>query len=96
LNYYKENKATKFIYPDMVRASHILIMANESDVKNAIKKKNPKITEEELNLQTKAEMKNLKTKSENLLAEVKKDPSNSLIKQEKNPKILGTQIWEVI
>ncbi len=90
LNYYKENKATKFIYPDMVRASHILIMANESDVKNAIKKKNPKITEEELNLQTKAEMKNLKTKSENLLAEVKKDPSKFTDIARKESEDLGT------
>lgn len=73
--YYNDNKKTKFVYPDMLRASHILIMANEEEIKEGLKKNNPKLSAEEISTEAKAEMAKRKAKAESVLAGLKTDSS---------------------
>ena len=74
--YYNENKSSKFVYPDMVRASHILIMANEEEIKEELKNKNPKTNDSTITSQASQEMEKRKAKANAILAELKKDSSN--------------------
>lgn len=74
--YYNDNKSSKFVYPDMVRASHILIMANEEEIKEDLKSKNKKTDEEIITSQASQEMAKRKAKAESLLELLKKDSSN--------------------
>lgn len=72
--YYEEN-LDKFRYPEKVRASHILIMANPEQIKAKLKEENKDITDEELNTKTEEEMKALKQKADALYSKVKNAPS---------------------
>ena len=72
-NYYKKRKAN-FSYPEKVRASHILILADADEYAAELKKKNPEITEEELKKRVDQEMAARKGKAEAVLAEVKNSP----------------------
>ena len=72
-NYYKKRKAN-FSYPEKVRASHILILADADEYAAELKKKNPEITEEELKKRVDEEMTVRKEKAEAVLKEVKNNP----------------------
>ena len=72
-NYYKQRKHA-FSYPERVRASHILILADEKEYAAELKKKNPEISDEELNARVKQEMDAKKAKAEAILQEVKNNP----------------------
>lgn len=72
-NYYKKRKAN-FSYPEKVRASHILILADADEYAAELKKKNPEITEEELKKRVDEEMTARKAKAEEVLKEVKANP----------------------
>lgn len=74
-NFYKQN-LDKFKYPDMVRASHILIMADPVEIKASLKAKNPKMAESEVNAKVNAEMEKRLARAKEVLAEVKKNPDN--------------------
>ena len=72
---YYLNNLDKFKYPQKVRASHILIVANPEQIKAKLKEDNKDITDEELNKKTEEEMNTLKKQAEELHAKVKKAPS---------------------
>ncbi len=74
-NYYKKRKAN-FSYPEKVRASHILILADADEYAAELKKKNPEITEEELKKRVDEEMVSRKAKAEKVLEEVKNNPKD--------------------
>ncbi len=67
----------KFKYPDKVKASHILISADEDTIRELIKAKegSNKLTEEQIEEQVQKEIAGRKQKAEKILVEVKKDPS---------------------
>ena len=75
--YYNQN-INKFKYPDKVRASHILIAANQDEIKELARadEKTKNLTEEELNAFVKEQMQERLKKAETILAQVKKDPSS--------------------
>ncbi len=72
--YYLDN-IDKFKYPQKVRASHILIMANPEQIKARLKEENKDITDEELTKKTEEEMNNLRKTAEELQVKVKRAPS---------------------
>lgn len=74
--YYNQN-LSKFKYPDKVRASHILIAANEEEIKEAIKadSKNAQISDSELKSLVDKQMAEKLKKANEVLALVQKDPS---------------------
>ncbi len=74
-NYYKKNP-DKFKNPELVRASHILIMANEYQMGEELKSKSKKdIPTEELTAKVKAQMEEKKALAEKLAKELKADSS---------------------
>ena len=75
-NFYEKNKETIFNHPKMVRASHILIMANEEDFKNQIKSQNKNLSETEVEKLAKQKMNQAKTKAQGLLQEALNNPNN--------------------
>jgi len=68
----------KFKYPEKVRASHILIMANPEEIKNKITSNpiNKGLSKTEIEAKITAEVAAKLEKANKLLAEVKKDPSS--------------------
>lgn len=73
--FYKENQE-KFKYPDKVRASHILISANEEELKAKFSQdEGKKLSPSEIDAKVKKEMGLKLEKAQKLLAEVKKDKS---------------------
>ena len=74
-NFYKQN-ISKFKYPDMVRASHILIMADPIEIKSSLRAKNPKISDTELKAKVDEEMAKRLSRANEILAEVNKNPNN--------------------
>lgn len=76
LKFYNDN-ANKFKNPDRVRASHILVSANEEELKAKIQEssKEKSLSDAELDTAVKKEMAAKKAKAEKLLATVKQNPS---------------------
>ena len=74
--YYNTN-LDKFKYPDKVRASHILIMADEEKIRGMIKasEDGKKLSDAEIDEKVTKELNEKKAKAEKILAEVKSDPS---------------------
>ena len=74
--YYNQN-LSKFKYPDKVRASHILIAANEEEIKESIKadSKNAQISDSELKSLVDKQMAEKLKKANEVLVLVQKDPS---------------------
>lgn len=77
MKFYKEN-ADKFKNPDKVRASHILVSANQEELKAKIAatEEGKKMTDAQLNAEVQKQMNEQKAKAQKLLAEVKKDPKS--------------------
>lgn len=73
---YYEKKIKSFTYPEKVRASHILVLADEKEYATELKKVNPEISESDLNARVKAEMAKRKAKAEEILKQVKANPDN--------------------
>lgn len=71
--FYDENQE-KFKYPESVRASHILIMANPSQIKAKLKEENKDITDEELNAKVEEEMQAKLKKAQALQSQLKNAP----------------------
>ena len=74
--FYNEN-INKFKYPDKVRASHILITVNPKEITEIVKSdaKNQNLDEAAITTKVNEEIKAREAKINNLLAEVKKDPT---------------------
>ncbi len=74
--YYNQN-LSKFKYPDKVRASHILIAANEEEMKEAIKadSKNAQLSDTELKAMVDKQMAEKLKKANEVLAQVQKNQS---------------------
>lgn len=74
--FYEKNKEEYFNRPDLVKASHILIMASEDDIKTKIKaeKSSEKLTDEEIEKKVQAEMQKRKNEITKIMAELKKQP----------------------
>lgn len=74
--FYKENIA-KFSSPDKVRASHILISVNPEEITEIVKSdsKNANLDDAAVKAKVDEEIKNKEAKVNQLLAEVKKDPT---------------------
>lgn len=73
--YYEDNK-DKFRYPQRVRASHILIVANPEQIKAKLKEENKEINEDELNVKTEEQMRAKLEKARELERNAKNDPSS--------------------
>lgn len=71
--YYDDNK-NKFIQPEKVRASHILITSNEAEIRHKLASE-AKVPESKLDEQVKLQMEANYEKAKKLLNELKKDPS---------------------
>lgn len=74
--FYNENQ-DKFKYPDKVRAAHILIAINPAEIEEIVKsdKANKDLTEEQIKAKVDEEIAAKEAKAREVLAEVKKDPS---------------------
>ena len=72
--YYKDNEK-RFIYPDKVRASHILISTNPAEIERLLRadKANSKLSDDEIKGKVQDELVARKGKAENLLKEAQKD-----------------------
>ncbi|MGN0014007.1 MAG: peptidylprolyl isomerase [Candidatus Gastranaerophilaceae bacterium] len=68
---------SEFKYPDKVKASHILITADENTIRELIKSKeeSKNLTEQQIEEKVQQDLAAKKQKAEKLLAEAKKDPS---------------------
>jgi parvulin-like peptidyl-prolyl isomerase len=75
LDFYNKNKKAKFIYPDQVRASHILISANLDDIKAKLKTEKPGLTKAQQDKKAMEEINSAKVKALGLLAQLKANPS---------------------
>lgn len=73
-SFYEKNKMQLFNQPRKVRASHILIMANEDDIVRNIIKKNKNISPLEASKKAGEKMAELKAKAEGILAQAKANP----------------------
>lgn len=71
---YYENNRSKFTYPEKVRASHILVMANKMEIMNSIKD-SKSLSKEEIEKRVESEMKERRLKAQNLHKELVKDKS---------------------
>lgn len=72
--FYKEN-IKEFQYPDQVRASHILIMADRAAIADSIKTMNKDLTNEQIEERVKEELGKKLAKTQEILTELKKDPT---------------------
>ena len=73
--YYKANESS-FKYPEKVRASHILIAADEYQIRENLKAKHNDMSETELDKLVAEEMQEKLKDAEKVLAQVKKDPTS--------------------
>lgn len=73
---YYDKKIRAFSYPEKVRASHILVLADEKEYAAELKKNNPEISEADLNARVAQEMANKKAKAEEILKQVKANPED--------------------
>ena len=73
--YYKANESS-FKYPEKVRASHILIAADEYQIRANLKAKHNDMSETELDKLVAEEMQEKLKDAEKVLAQVKKDPTS--------------------
>lgn len=73
--YYKANESS-FKYPEKVRASHILIAADEYQIRENLKAKHKDMSETELDKLVAEEMQEKLKAAEKVLAQVKKDPTS--------------------
>ena len=73
--YYKANESS-FKYPEKVRASHILIAADEYQIREKLKAKHKDMSETELDKLVAEEMQEKLKDAEKVLAQVKKDPTS--------------------
>lgn len=74
-DFYVKNQNKYFKHPDLVRASHILISASESDFRLKLESEGKKLSNSEINQQLKSAMDSSKVKAEKILAEVKANPN---------------------
>ena len=72
-NFYDKN-VNQFKYPDKVRASHILIAANPVEIKEQLRKKNPSMTENDLNIKVREEMQEKYNKAQEIANQLKNNP----------------------
>ena len=74
--FYEENKEDKFKHDVTVRASHILISASESEMRNLVttRDKENRLKEDEINKQVKKEMAKAKDKAKDIYKQVKNNP----------------------
>ena len=72
-SFYDKNVA-QFKYPDKVRASHILIAANPTEIKEELRKKNSPMSENDLNEQVQQIMKERYNKAVEIKNQVKNHP----------------------
>jgi parvulin-like peptidyl-prolyl isomerase len=75
-SFYEKNKQTLFNQPRMVRASHILIMANRDDLIKEIKKQSKNISDADAQLKADAKMTELQKKAEEILKKATLDSNN--------------------
>ena len=73
--YYKANESS-FKYPEKVRASHILISADEYAIRENLKAKHKDISDADLDKMVAEEMQEKLKDAEKVLAQVKKDPTS--------------------
>ncbi|HEY9686685.1 MAG TPA: peptidylprolyl isomerase [Coleofasciculaceae cyanobacterium] len=73
-SFYDKNK-DQFKVPERIHASHILLKAIVPQMKQALREKNPKITDAELETQINAKKAELKAKADKLFAEIKATPA---------------------
>ena len=73
--YYKANESS-FKYPEKVRASHILIAADEYAIRENLKAKHKDMSDAELDKLVAEEMQTKLKDAEKVLAQVKKDPTS--------------------
>lgn len=73
--YYKANESS-FKYPEKVRASHILIAADEYQIRENLKAKHKDMSETEVDKLVAEEMQEKLKDAEKVLAQVKKDPTS--------------------
>ena len=73
--YYKANESS-FKYPEKVRASHILISADEYAIRENLKAKHKDISDTDLDKMVAEEMQEKLKDAEKVLAQVKKDPTS--------------------
>ena len=72
--FYKEN-IDNFKYPDKVRASHILIMADEKAIRDSIKATDKKLSDEQVEEKVNEELNKKLAKAQDILSQLKKDPT---------------------
>ncbi len=72
-DFYNKN-INQFKYPDKVRASHILISANPVEIKEQLRKKNPNMTENDLNMKVQQEMRARYDKAVAIQKQLKNNP----------------------
>lgn len=75
-SFYEKNKQALFNQPKMVRASHILIMANRDDIIKDIKKQYKNISDADAQVKADAKMNELKLKAEEILKKATLNPDN--------------------
>lgn len=73
---YYEKRKKAFTYPEKVRASHILVLADEKAYTAELKKQNPEISEADINARVAKEMANKKAQAEAILKTVKANPAD--------------------
>lgn len=72
--FYEENKEKHFKHDKQVRASHILVNANENDIKMALKAANAKLTDSELGKKAQAKAKEAFAKIQKIQIQLQKSP----------------------
>jgi len=73
-DFYKKNLNQYFKHPDMVKASHILIGASETDLRAKYEGDGKEISEKDMQAKIKTDIEKAKAKAEKILAEVKASP----------------------
>ena len=94
--YYNTHK-NEFVHPEQVRASHILIAANDIELMQQLKSKNPDITTAEMNTEIEKTVASQKAKAEKILAEVKANPDKfaKIAQKESDDKASGERGGEL-
>lgn len=74
-DFYDKNKSTKFVYPDLVRAQHILISASAQEIATKLQSENADMAKNKIEAKINDEITKAKTKADKILTEVKAKPS---------------------